>query len=139
MTVTTSLREYAPEQMQRLLTRLIFQIHRAAKMPGPDEIHDVRVCLRRFSQGLTLFGDLFPLREIKKIKRRLKHMLKLTSQIRDRDIALEFLAGLKETPHRERLLARRLALETEFAEMVRRWNTREFSAKWRGDLALPNT
>ena len=138
MTVTTSLRDYALEQTHRLLTRLVFQIHRAAKIPGPDKIHDVRVSIRRFSQGLELFGDLFPLREVKKIKRRLKRMLKLTSQIRDLDIALEFLAGLKQTRHRERLATKRVALETEFAEMARRWNTRDFSAKWRSGLVLRN-
>jgi hypothetical protein len=31
MTVTTGLRDYALEQTHHLLTRLVFQIHRAAK------------------------------------------------------------------------------------------------------------
>jgi CHAD domain-containing protein len=125
--------------MNHLLTRLAFQIHRAAKLPGPEEIHDVRVSIRRFSQGLLLFEDFFPPWEVKKIRRRLKRMLKLTSEIRDRDITLEFLAGLKETRHRPRLVKRRLALQREFSQMVRRWNTREFSAKWRNGLSLGNT
>ena len=47
-----SLHDYAVEQMNRLLTALAFQVHRAAKKPGPDEIHDLRVSVRRFSQGL---------------------------------------------------------------------------------------
>jgi hypothetical protein len=94
------------------------------------------VSIRRFSQCLELFEDLFPLREVKKIKRRLKRMLKLTSQIRDRDIALDFLAGLKQTRHRAGLVKKRLALQKEFAQMVRRWNTRDFSSKWRNGLSL---
>jgi CHAD domain-containing protein len=136
MTARTGLRDYALDQMHHLLTRLVFQIHRAAKVPVPDEIHDVRVSIRRFSQCLELFEDLFPLREVKKIKRRLKRMLKLTSQIRDRDIALDFLAGLKQTRHRAGLVKKRLALQKEFAQMVRRWNTRDFSSKWRNGLSL---
>ena len=94
------MRDYALDQMNHLLTRLAFQIHRAAKVPGPEEIHDVRVSIRRFSQGLLLFHDFFPPWEVKKIRRRLKRMMSLTSEIRDRDITLEFLAGLKQTRHR---------------------------------------
>ena len=56
----------------------------------------------------------------------------------DRDIALEFLASLKETKHRPRLVKERLILQREFSEMGRRWNARDFSAKWRSGLSLRN-
>jgi CHAD domain-containing protein len=139
VTAARSIREYALDQMNHLLSRLAFQIHRAAKVPGPEEIHDVRVSIRRFSQGLLLFQDFFPPWEVKKIRRRLKRMLRLTSEIRDHDITLEFLAGLKESRHRPRLVKKRLALQKEFSQMVQRWNARDFSAKWRSGLSLRNT
>ena len=66
------MREYAFERMNHLLTTLAFQVQRAVKVPGPEEIHDVRVSTRRFSQGLLLFGEFFPSWEVKKIQRRLK-------------------------------------------------------------------
>jgi hypothetical protein len=97
------------------------------------------VSIRRFSQGLLLFEEFFPRWEVKKIKRRLKRMLKLTSQIRDRDITLEFLARLKQTRHRPCLVKKRVAFEKEFSQMVRHWNARDFSAKWRNGLSLQNT
>src|SRR5579871_6167025 len=125
--------------MNHLLTRLTFEIHRAAKTPGPAEIHDVRVSIRRFSQGLLLFKDLFPSWEVKKIKKRLKRMMRLTSEIRNRDITLEYLTKEKQTRHRARLVKQRLALQKEFSEMVTRWNAREFSAHWRTGLSLRNT
>jgi CHAD domain-containing protein len=130
------IRDYALDQMNHLLTRLAFQIHRAAKAPGPDEIHDVRVSIRRFSQGLLLFNDLFPPWEVKKVRRRLKRMMRLTSEIRNRDITLEYLASVKETRHRPRLVKQRLALQNEFSQMVQRWNARDFSAHWRIGLSL---
>jgi CHAD domain-containing protein len=133
-----SVRDFALEQMNHLLTRLTFEIHRAAKKAGPEEIHDVRVSIRRFSQGLLLFNDLFPPWEVKKIKRRLKRMMRLTSEIRDRDITLAYLASVKETRHRPRLVKQRLALQKEFTQMVTRWNAREFSAHWRTGLSLRN-
>lgn len=136
MTAETPIRDYAIEQMNHLLTRLAFQVHRAAQRPGPDEIHDLRVSIRRFAQGLLLFDDFFPAWEVKKIKRRLKRMMRLTSEIRDRDIALEFLDGTRETVHRRRFERERAAYERQFSEMVLRWSSREFSAKWRNGLSL---
>jgi CHAD domain-containing protein len=136
MTASTPIRDYALDQLNHLLTRLAFQVHRAAKQPGPDEIHDLRVGIRRFSQGLAVFDDFFPAWEVKKVNRRLKRMMKLTSQIRDRDVALEFLAEVKHTTHRKRFERERAAYEREFSEMVRRWSARDFSAKWRTGLSL---
>jgi CHAD domain-containing protein len=45
VTATTSLRDYALEQVHRLMTRLVFQIHRTAKVRGPHAIHDARVSI----------------------------------------------------------------------------------------------
>lgn len=133
--------DYAIEQMNRLLTTVAFQVHRAAKKPGPEEIHDLRVSIRRFSQGLELFAAFFPKWEVKKIHRMLKRMMRLTSSIRDRDITLEFLAysqhtSSPHTTHRTRLARERSTYQRQFAEMVRRWSARDYSAKWRNGLSL---
>jgi CHAD domain-containing protein len=139
MTGAPGIRDYALDQMNGLLTGLAFQIHRAAKVPGPEEIHDVRVSIRRFWQGLALFQDFFPSWEVKKIRRRLKRMMSLTSEIRNRDITLDYLEGLKQTRHRPRLVKKRLALQKEFSQMVQRWNARDFPARWRSGLSLKST
>ena len=128
--------DYVLEQMNRLLTTLAFQIHRAAKKPGADEIHDLRVSIRRFSQGLLLFTEFFPKWEVKKIKRMLKRMMQLTSEIRNRDIALEYLAEQKVSSQDRRLQRERTQYQRRFTEMVRRWSARDFSAKWRNRLSL---
>ncbi len=60
MTAKSSMHDYAIEQMNRLLTTLAFQVHRAAKKPGPEEIHDLRVSIRRFSQGLRIVLRFLP-------------------------------------------------------------------------------
>jgi CHAD domain-containing protein len=124
------------EQMNHLLTNLAFQVHRAGKLPGPDEIHDVRVSIRRFAQGLILYAGFFPKWEVKKVRKRLRRMMRLTSEIRNRDIALEFLDALQQVKHRPRLVRERLAFQRQFAQMVARWTGRDFSAKWRNSLSL---
>jgi CHAD domain-containing protein len=141
MTAKGSMHDYAVEQMNRLLTTLAFEVHRAAKKSGPDEIHDLRVSIRRFSQGLELFSVFFPKWEVKKIRRMLKRMMRITSSIRDRDITLEFLtdsehASSKHGPHQPRLTRERSTYQRQFAEMVRRWSARDFSTKWRNALSL---
>ncbi len=136
MTGNTALHDYAIEQMNGLLTRLAFQAHRAAKTPGAGEIHDLRVSIRRFTQGLLLFSDFFPKWETKKIKRMLKRVMGLTSEIRDRDIALEFLIKHRNLKHQQRLKRERSDYERQFSEMLRRWSARDFSAKWRNALSL---
>ncbi len=136
MTSNISLQDYSIEQMNRLLTTLAFQVHRAAKKPGPEEIHDLRVSIRRFSQGLELFSDFFPKWEVKKISRMLKRMMQLTSSIRDHDITLEFIAESQHAAHQPRLSKERGAYQRQFAQMVRRWSARDFSAKWRNGLSL---
>src|SRR5580700_9017030 len=103
MTGQGSMHDYAVEQMNGLLTTLAFQVHRAARKPGPDEIHDLRVSIRRFTQGLELFAGFFSKGEVKKIRKVLKRMMQITSSIRDRDITLEFLAASQHTTHRPRL------------------------------------
>lgn len=136
MKAAPGIHEYAVEQMNRLLTTLAFQVHRAAKKPGSTEIHDLRVSIRRFTQGLLLFTGMFPKWEVKKVRRMLKRMMRLTSEIRNRDIALEYLGHLKADNHRERLEKERIQAQRRFAEMVRRWSARDFSAKWRNGLSL---
>ena len=136
MTGKASIRDYAVEQMNRLLTRLADEVHRAAKKPGPDEIHDLRVSVRRFSQGLQLFADFFPQREVQKIRSMLKSLMRLTSAIRDRDITLDFLAEAGHVTHRPRVEKERGAYERQFSEMLRRWSAQDFSVKWRSGLSL---
>ncbi len=136
MTGKTSIHDYAVEQMNRLLTRLAYQVHRAAKKPGPDEIHDLRVSVRRFSQGLQLFADFFPQREVKKIRGMLKSLMRLSSAIRDRDITLEFLAEAGHVTHRPRVEKERGAYQRQFCEMLLLWSAQDFSAKWRSGLSL---
>ena len=136
MTSQGSIHDYAIEQMNGLLTTLAFQVHRAARKPGPDEIHDLRVSMRRFSQGLQLFSGFFPKWEVKKIRRMLKRMMQITSSIRDRDITLEFLKEAEHTAHQPRLEKERATYQRQFAEMLRRWSARDFSTKWRNGLSL---
>ena len=134
--MTTDVHGFAIEQLNRLLTALTDQVHRSAKQPGPEEIHDLRVSIRRFTQALQLFADFFPAGQVKKIRTMLKSLMRLTSAIRDRDITLEFLVEAGNTAHRPRLEKERLTYQRQFSQMLRRWSAQDFPAKWRSGLSL---
>lgn len=136
MNGASGIQEYAAEQLTGLLAILAARVRDAAQHPGAREIHDVRVSIRRFTQGLLLFADFFPEGHVKKIRRMLKRMMRLTSEVRNRDITLEYLQKIKHTEHRRRLEKERSDYQQKFSGMVRRWNSRDFSARWRTGLSL---
>lgn len=136
MKTGSAIRDYAIDQMNHLLTSLAYQVHRTAKTPGPEQIHDLRVSIRRFAQGLKLFESFFPKWEVKKVRRMLKRMMRLTAEIRNRDITLVFLAEEAVPDHRRRVERERQVWQRQFSEMVRRWTARDFSSKWRNALSL---
>jgi CHAD domain-containing protein len=136
MTAKASIHDYALEQTNRLLAKLSEQVQRASQTPGPDEIHDLRVSVRRFSQALQLFAGFYPKKQVKEIRRMLKDLMRLTSAIRDRDITLEFLKEAGNAVHHPRLEKERASYQRQFSTMVRRWSKQDFSRQWRSGLAL---
>ncbi|HTW64679.1 MAG TPA: CHAD domain-containing protein [Bryobacteraceae bacterium] len=138
ITRATSIQDFAAAQMSGLLTTLADRIHRAAKKPGPVEIHDLRVSIRRFSQGLQLFDEFYPKDQVKQIRVMLKGLMRLTSAIRDRDITLEYLAAAGHAAHQPRLEKERLSYQRQFARMLQRWSAQGFQNQWRSGLSLRN-
>ena len=130
---------FANEQTATRLGKLAFQVVTAAKSMDADAVHDLRVAIRRFNQSLTVFSSLFPKQESKKIRKRLDRIMEVAGEIRDRDIALEFLAeaGVKpQDPLWARIASERTLAERTLAEKVKRWNSANYSAKWRSALQL---
>src|SRR4051812_21720829 len=131
---------FAADSVTKLLQRLAFQIHHVRQNGDIEAVHDLRVAIRRFGQSLLLFKDVFAGKEVKKIRRRLKKLMKLTNEPRDCDVGIELLpdselAGapsLVEELRKRRKEAMRLLLPE-----LRRWRARKTSSKWRAALS-PN-
>lgn len=131
--------KYATVQASRRLNRFAFELRRAAKSGDADAIHDLRVSIRRLSQCLRVFGQFFPARDSRKIRRRLRLTMDMAAELRNRDITLTLLneAGAgADTPLCRKIAEDRKEAEREFTESIRRWGRREFSAKWRRRLRL---
>jgi CHAD domain-containing protein len=130
---------YAALQGAARLDRLAFELGRAGKSTTPDAVHDLRVGIRRFESCLRLFKDYFPRKEAKKIRKRLRNILELAGQVRDRDIALDLgrQAGL---PPQSALLRpwaqQRKQAAQDLTAALKRAVRNDLSTKWRSRLKL---
>jgi CHAD domain-containing protein len=139
MKTETGIRKLADEQSRALLRRLAYQVNRTSQAAGPDEIHNLRVSIRRFAQCLRTFDEFFPRGKQKKIRKRMKEIMKLAGEVRNRDIALEILkdAGVPAGSAAARLLSgERERAGRELASALKRWRRRDFSRRWRTQLGL---
>ena len=85
------MRSYAKKQAARLLRKLNTEVARTSAKGDPDSIHDLRVAIRRFSQSLRIFEDLFAAGKARKTRRQLKKLMSMAGEIRNRDIALDLV------------------------------------------------
>ena len=131
--------QFAAGQTSRLLTHLVFQVHQAAVRRDPDSIHDLRVSIRRFQQALRLFSCLLPDDEVRSIRAKLKRIMNMAAEARDRDIALSLLDEVgsgAESPLRAVLVAERNDAEQRLLTEIARLDRRGYSARWRAALNL---
>jgi CHAD domain-containing protein len=131
--------DYARKTAGTLLDRVAFQVHRVARMPKPDSIHDLRVAIRRFTQSLRIFRDFFPRTEAKRVRAQLSELMDLAGEVRNRDIAIELLAKAGVDGNSRFVSAFQLdrdATARRLSRAVRRWHRRDFSQKWRNRLEL---
>jgi len=94
-----TLTEHARDTLRRLATRVDDQMTLLLKDPGVDPVHDLRVAIRRLSQALRIFADLFDAKEARRMRRSLKPVLDAAAVARDLDVGAELLLqeGLLDT------------------------------------------
>src|SRR5262245_27813007 len=95
MTASTDTRQFAVEQVDRLLGRLALQISRTLRPHDGNSVHDLRIAIRRFSLALLVFAPYFPAKDVKKIRRRLQEIMAPAREFRDCDLVLNLLSGSK--------------------------------------------
>ncbi|MCE5307463.1 MAG: CHAD domain-containing protein [Acidobacteriales bacterium] len=136
------MRAYAAEQMAGRLTRLVFEVRRAVRNRRPDDVHDLRVAIRRFSECLSVFRKYIPSGAAKKCHRRLRRIMDLAAVVRNHDITIELLSlagvGQRSALYAWLAGARGKAMEN-LADELSRLNRRDFSRRWRESLELSTT
>jgi CHAD domain-containing protein len=138
---TTSLAEFAEAQAAERLETLAANLRQAGKQPGQAApIHDLRVSIRRFTQALRVFKDLWDRGHHRKMRRKLRKLMDLCAAVRNCDIAVEVLeaAGVPAAGDLKAYLRkRRLQAESGLSEQLEGWKAQETLRPWRGWLRLP--
>jgi CHAD domain-containing protein len=133
------MRKYALERGATLLRRMLFLLNRAAELRDPESIHDLRVSIRRFQQCLRVFHAFFPHREVRKIRQRLREVMELSGEVRNRDVALDLVqrTGLAAgSALSSRLTQDRKQFQGELVALLDQWSKRAVSRRWGSRLGL---
>ncbi len=133
------MRDYARLQTAILLRRFAFQVNRAARAGDADSIHDLRVSIRRLNRCLRVFSQFYPPGAWKRPRRKLSGLMEAAGAVRDRDIAMQLL-GESGVPQRAAIMtqlrAERSRAAHDLSLAIQRWQSRDFSQKWRARLEL---
>ena len=95
-------REFARRETLARLERVLAEMEQISRSAGEDEVHDLRVAIRRFAQAVRIFEPLLPKRS-KRIVQRVRGLLTAAGSVRDLDVGIERLRKLG-VPDEEPLL-----------------------------------
>ncbi len=109
---------------------------RGASSGDADGIHDLRVSIRRLSQGLRAFEPWFETANVARVRRRLRKLMKRCAAVRNYDVALDVLdaAGWNASRLLGRLKRERGRARKDLAATLRKWRHRDRLKKWRDKL-----
>jgi CHAD domain-containing protein len=72
----------------RLSSRVVDVLNKGS----PEAVHDLRVAARQLRNALSLFKNFYPKRPQKNARRKLKKLMKVAGEVRDRCVAAQTLA-----------------------------------------------
>lgn len=88
----------ACQTLRKQLDRLAGHLDGACSGEDVEPVHKVRTTLRRLRAALRLFADCFDPKQVKKWRKEFKRVLKKLGDARDRDVQIDFLKGILQTP-----------------------------------------
>ncbi|MCZ2149263.1 MAG: CHAD domain-containing protein [Bryobacterales bacterium] len=128
------LRRFIGLRIEDLLSRLNQEMERLAKQRDADTIHDVRVSNRRLTQALRALRALFAKGVYMETRAQLRTMMELSSEIRNRDIALELCRAAGVPEEAASCLALRREREAASGRLMaeaRKWKKKGLPLGWR--------
>lgn len=134
MTYATTTGHFAKEQGEKLLRHAAAQIARSVRSTGTDEIHDLRVAIRRFTTILNVLKPCFPRGESQRIRRGLKRIMSQAGHVRDHDVALQMIEKMalpESGPLVKQFREGRDEAAGILTASLRRWGARNLPARWR--------
>lgn len=85
---------FAKVSLDVRLAKLLEQVERCAAKTGVDEVHDLRVAIRRFSQALRMFASLLSAKPVRTMRKALRPVMEAAGGVRDLDVSVDRLLDL---------------------------------------------
>ncbi len=116
----------------RGVTELASAVRCALDSPEPDQIHDLRVAIRRFLQVLAVYES-----SPRVVRDGLKEMMRSAGDVRDCDIAIKLVKKV-DGPARliQRLRRRRGDRERVLLIELQKWSKGNMASQWRQKLSF---
>ena len=131
---TTSMREYAVAKTGVLLEEAVAAIQHAAGHPDEPAVHKMRVSIRRLQQALRLFRQYLKSSGVEYVKERLRAIMQIAGELRNRDIGMELLE--KGNSAKEHFAKQRIEYQGELERLLRRYAKDGLLVAWREKLGL---
>jgi CHAD domain-containing protein len=122
----------ATQHTRRLSRRLGVRINRVLESCDAPAVHQVRVAIRRFTQAVAAWKPCFPVKDLRKTRRRLKKIMSAAGEVRNCDVAHKFLLRWN-IAHRDRLQSKLEARRQDAARVLiarlKRWTNPNLAAQ----------
>ena len=102
-----------------------------------DSVHDLRTSIRRLSECLKTFDNLFPRGEAGRLRRKLRKLMQLAGEVRNLDIAGSLFEKAGVPPDdalMDRLRTEKLACQSALTDKIIAWTEDQRPKKWHGML-----
>jgi CHAD domain-containing protein len=136
---TQSLATFAEAQAAERLKTFAANLYKTEEHPkDEDNIHDLRVSIRRFTQALRVFKDLWDPRHYRKMRRSLRKLMDLCAAARNCDVGIEILHASNAEPDKtltHYLRKRRSHAESDLSEELGRWKSKAAERPWKDWLS----
>jgi CHAD domain-containing protein len=131
MIVPLAMKHFARKQICALSDGLAADLNSASEKMDVEGVHRIRVSIRRFIQSLKVFDQYVPRRASKKTRKQLRQLMRLSSKVRDLDVAVRYLE--KHRAPSGDLEDRRAQARVDLADALK---SSVQSGKWRSRLKL---
>ena len=125
----------AAESCKRLLCELSSRADETLHTCGGDQVHDLRVSIRRFNQALRACEFDFSSHKARKMKKRIKKTMLFAGEVRNLDVAMECLRKWHYKDH-DSLLEKRQLAATELIGSLNKWVDGGCEARLKEELGL---
>ena len=130
----TSMRDFAIAQTVAALRTAAESCAVAARTPGAEPVHKMRVSIRRLQQALRLFRQYYKDRGVRLVRRELKAIMEPAGELRNYDIAMPLVRRLGSAA--PQLGERRPAAKQHLTDALSQIVQPDLYERWRNALGI---